>query len=165
MSVSPLRLAVVLGTVLRVFSKLVRRRVRRRAQCGALASGAESLLVSVQLILLHLVPLTVIFLALRLTVGHYLADKLFDLVSFNLLRGQVLAVLSVNLVHSANDLILQRFFEGARPRDTDAESHRVLILVGFNVVEVTFLTLGFESILYHYYFLLGADPHSDWPIV
>ena len=111
LSVSPLWLAVVLGTVLRVLSKLVRRRVRRRAQCGALATRAEALLVTVQFILLYLVPLTVIFMALRLAVGHYLPDKLFDLVSFNLLRGQVLAVLAVDLVHSANGLILQRFFE------------------------------------------------------
>lgn len=111
MSVSPLRLAVILGTALRVLSKLVRSRVCRRAQCGALASGAETLLVTVQFILLYLVPLAVIFMALCLAVGHYLPDKLFDLVSFNLLRGQVLAVLPVDLVHSANDLILQRFFE------------------------------------------------------
>ena len=78
----------------------------RRAQSGALAPRAETLFAAVQFVLLHLVPLTVIFMALRLTETHNLPDEFFNLVPLDLLRGQVFAVLTVDLVHRAHYLIL-----------------------------------------------------------
>lgn len=109
-----------------------------------------------------MIPLPVVrFKSLILTVTHDLAHKILNALTFDLLRWQVLTVIPIYGICGFRDLNMDRFFETATVRNTDTECHWIGVTIYLNVVVVTFLGLGLQSILNNDYFYLAADTHSD----
>lgn len=96
---------LVLGTTGFLTSELVGAHVAGSAERVFIWHVEEALLLYL-FCLLHLVPLVIVFEPLVLTVTHYLSHQFLDVLALYFLRGQVLAVVAVDLVHAALNLLM-----------------------------------------------------------
>ena len=79
---------------------------------GLLAGTTHELLAS-DLLLLHLIPLNIFFMFLRLTETHDLADEVLNASAFDPLRRQVLTVVTVNFVCRCDYFLQECLLKGA----------------------------------------------------